>query len=225
MIFFALSGLINGLCCYIAGRLCVSSKTREFAAPDLCPIICLAISVWSYSYFQWLTAHDVDGAAYCWARALMAGAIFIPVTAFHHLVKLINKKISRRFIKANYVFSALLFLMSFSPWVVRDVTPEKHFSFLAQSGTTLSRPFFTVRGIGALGSLDNLERVETRLRTPPQPVETVVCGGNRRLGWRIYQLPPLVRLPCRTLRQHLGLCCIHSSLHMQWCAIACWTLK
>ena len=108
MIFFALSGLINGLCATLLGAF-VLARRPESLLHRIYALFCFAISVWSYSYFQWLTAHDVNSATF-WARALMAGAIFIPVTAFHHLVKLINKKISRRFIEANYVVSAILFL-------------------------------------------------------------------------------------------------------------------
>ena len=109
MIFFALSGLINGLSATLLGVF-VLTRRPESSLHRIYALFCLAISVWSYSYFQWLTAHDVNSAAF-WARALMAGAIFIPITAFHHLVKLINKKISLRLIEANYVFSTLLFLM------------------------------------------------------------------------------------------------------------------
>jgi signal transduction histidine kinase len=132
MIFFALSGLINGLSATLLGVF-VLTRRPESSLHRIYALFCLAISVWSYSYFQWLTAHDVNSAAF-WARALMAGAIFIPITAFHHLVKLINKKISRRFIEANYVFSTLLFLMSFSPWVVRDVTQKDIFPFWPNPG-------------------------------------------------------------------------------------------
>jgi two-component system, NtrC family, sensor kinase len=132
MMFFALSGLINGLSATLLGAF-VLARRPESSLHRIYALFCFAISVWSYSYFQWLTAHDANSAVF-WARALMAGAIFIPITAFHHLVKLINKKVSLRFIEGNYVFSALLFLMSFSPWVVRDVTQKGIFPFWPNPG-------------------------------------------------------------------------------------------
>jgi signal transduction histidine kinase len=132
MTFFALSGLINGLCATLLGGF-VLARRPDSSLHRIYALFCFAISVWSYSYFLWLTADDVDSASF-WARALMAGAIFIPITAFHHLVKLINKKISPRLIKTNYILSTTLFLTTFSSWVVRDVTPKGIFPFWPNPG-------------------------------------------------------------------------------------------
>jgi len=132
MMFFALSGLINGLSATVLGAF-VLARRPESSLHKIYALFCFSISVWSYSYFQWLTAHDANAALF-WARGLMVGAIFIPVTAFHHLVKLINKKISRRFIQVNYLLSGLLCLTSFSPWIVRDVTQKNSFPFWPNPG-------------------------------------------------------------------------------------------
>ena len=132
MMFFALSGLINGLSATVLGAF-VLARRPESSLHKIYALFCFSISVWSYSYFQWLTAHDANAALF-WARGLMVGAIFIPVTAFHHLLKLINKKISRRFIQVNYLLSGFLCLTSVSPWIVRDVTQKNSFAFWPNPG-------------------------------------------------------------------------------------------
>ena len=64
----------------------------------------------------------------------MIGAIFIPATAFHHLIKLINKDISQHFIIGNYLLSLILASTSLTPWVVQAVTPKDGFPFWPEPG-------------------------------------------------------------------------------------------
>lgn len=130
--FFALSGLINGLSATLLGAFVVARKPKS-SLHRIYGLFCFSISVWSYAYFRWLTANDPATAIF-WSRALMAGAIFIPITAFHHLVQLINTKIPRIIIAGNYVCSALLLASSFSSWIVRDVSEKMTFPFWPNPG-------------------------------------------------------------------------------------------
>jgi len=132
MTFFAFSGLINGLCATVLGAF-VLARRSDSKLHKIYAFFCFSLSVWSYSYFAWLSAQDPDTALF-WARLLMAGAIFIPVTAFHHLIKLINRKAPRGVITANYVLSVLLLSISFGPLVIRDVTPKYIFPFWPNPG-------------------------------------------------------------------------------------------
>ena len=132
MYLFALSGLLNGLSATVLGAF-VFMRKPESALHKVYAFFCLSISVWSYAYFFWLTA-DEESAALFWSRILMAAAIFIPITAFHHLIKLINIRIPRRVIVSNYAFSLILALSNFGPWIVKSVTQKDMFSYWPNPG-------------------------------------------------------------------------------------------
>ena len=132
MNFFAVSGLINGLLatvlgCFVFWRKPNNSLHRIYA------LFCLSISIWSYGYYFWLSA-DTESQALYWSRILMIGAIFIPATAFHHLIKLINKDLPRSVVSGNYFLSAILASMSLSPWIVQTVIPKNVFPFWPEPG-------------------------------------------------------------------------------------------
>lgn len=132
MQFFALAGLINGLSATFLG-LFVYSRRPQDPRHKIYALFCFCLSVWSYAYFQWLLADHLSSALF-WSRVLMAGAIFIPPVAFHHLIKLLGKEIPHSFLLGNYVFSAMLFLGDWGPWVVADVRPKDIFPYWPSPG-------------------------------------------------------------------------------------------
>jgi len=132
MIFFGISGLINGLSASFLGFFVLSRKPHDIRH-KIYALFCFCLSVWSYAYFKWILAGDASTALF-WARIFMAGAIFIPPTAFHHLVKLLGKKVPYGFLSGNYVFSLLLFSGNFGPWIVRGVGPKISFPYWPSPG-------------------------------------------------------------------------------------------
>jgi len=129
---FALFGLINGLSATFLGFF-VLSRSPHDKRHRIYAVFCLCLSVWSYAYFKWLLAEDQSTALF-WARCLMGGAIFIPPTAFHHLVELLGKKVPRTFLTGNYILSVLLFFGNWGPWIVQDVTQKIDFPYWPNPG-------------------------------------------------------------------------------------------
>src|ERR1041385_731054 len=103
--YFSFGGLVNCLSAALLGLFVFSRKPHDIRHQTYA-IFCFCLTVWSYGYFRWLMS-DNAADALLWSRVLMAGAIFIPPTAFHHLVRLLDKKISHVFIAGNYVMSDL----------------------------------------------------------------------------------------------------------------------
>src|SRR5258705_10686787 len=147
--FFALAGLVNGVSAALLGFFVFSRKPydprhRTYA------LFCFCLAGWSYSYFRWmLSANSLD--ALVWSRALMAGAIFIPPTAFHHLARLLDRKFSYPLIAGNYLFSALLFLANWGPWIVADVGPQGPFPFWPVPGPLFHLHVVQLGGLALLG--------------------------------------------------------------------------
>ena len=133
MNFWALVALINGLAGSIFG-LFVYLKNTKNPPNKLWAIFGSTIAFWSYSYFLWQISTDKIHALF-WCRALMAGAIFIPVTFLHFLVVwlgLSQTRIKVLFISYGISFVALIF--DFSPFFVKDVSPILSFKYWPQAG-------------------------------------------------------------------------------------------
>jgi two-component system, NtrC family, sensor kinase len=147
--FFSLAGLVNGLSAALLGLFVFSRQPtdvrhRTYAA------FCLCLTLWSYAYFRWLISDNAADALW-WSRALMAGAIFIPPTAFHHLVRLLDKKIPSWFIPANYLISALIFGANGGDWVVVGVAPQGRFAFWPVPGPLFHLHVAQLAGLALLG--------------------------------------------------------------------------
>lgn len=149
MIFFGLSGLINGLSAGFLGIFVLSRKPHDIRH-KIYALFCLCLSVWSFAYFKWLLAEDASTALF-WARIFMAGAIFIPPTAFHHLVKLLGKKVPYGFLAGNYVFSLLFFSGDLGPWIVRGVGPKISFPYWPSPGPLFHLHLFQFAALALMG--------------------------------------------------------------------------
>lgn len=149
MQFFALAGLINGLSATFLGLFVFSRKPHD-PRHKIYALFCFCLSVWSYAYFRWLLAQDASTALF-WSRVFMAGAIFIPPTAFHHLVKLAEKEVPYSFLVGNYAFSLILFLGNWGPWVVAGVSPKSGFPYWPDPGPLFHLHFFQITALALLG--------------------------------------------------------------------------
>ena len=74
---FAISGLVNGLTATAVGAY-VFTRGYSDRRYQTYGLFCLSLSVWSYSYYFWLTSRTPEEAIF-WVKCLMAGAIFIPL--------------------------------------------------------------------------------------------------------------------------------------------------
>ena len=129
---FALSGLVNGVSATILGAFVFWRKPKDLLH-KIYGLFCLAVSVWSYAYYAWLISEQ-ETIALFWCRVLMMGAIFIPITAFHHLIKLIKTPIPYGVILGNYCLAAFLALFVFGPAVVMGMTQKHSFRYWPEPG-------------------------------------------------------------------------------------------
>jgi len=133
MLFFALSGLINALSSGFVGLL-VYLKNRKETLNKIFGLMCLSIAVWGFSYFVWQMSTTKESALY-WARALMAGSIFIPVTYLHVVLVLLDlHQIKRRILVLIYIFAFIFFSLNFTSLFVKDVAPELYFPYWPKPG-------------------------------------------------------------------------------------------
>ncbi|MCG2726430.1 MAG: hypothetical protein L6420_09325, partial [Elusimicrobia bacterium] len=107
---------------------------------------CLAVVLWSGSYFIW-QLHQSPGdeaSALFWSRALMLGAIWVPVAYFRLVCIFLSiEKSKRNLIKLFYAISFLFTVLLFTPLMVRSVEPEMVFRYWPKPGAAYA-PFLCV---------------------------------------------------------------------------------
>ena len=146
---FALSGLVNGLSTTFLG-LFVFLQARRDERHQTYLLTCFILSVWSYAYFFWLMSTDPSDAQ-LWARIFMSAAVFIPPSAYHHLLKLLDKKVPRKFVLTNYLLSLFLFLANFDTWLVKNVSSKSIFPFWPDPGPLFHVHFAQIVALSFLG--------------------------------------------------------------------------
>jgi signal transduction histidine kinase len=147
--FFALSGLVNGLSATLLGLFVISKSARDKRHQSYF-LTCLFLAAWSFAYFQWLLSTDPARALF-WTRAFMAAAVFIPPSALHHLLELLDRKIPYKFILANYVISIFLFFTNFDSWLVAGVRPKGDVPYWPDPGLLFHVHFVQIVALSAVG--------------------------------------------------------------------------
>ena len=134
MNFYALSGLLNLVTSTLVG-LYVFTRDKSNPIYQTYGAFCLSLAVWSFGYYFWQVSKTPDGALF-WVRVFMAGAIFIPVTNFHHVTKILARPpIETRWIAFGYGFCVVaLFLNAFTATFVKGVSPKLSFPFWPEPG-------------------------------------------------------------------------------------------
>jgi len=133
MLFCAITGLINAVAGAFLG-LFVYLKNKKEALNKIFGLMCLSIAVWGFSYFIWQMSTTKESALF-WVKGAMMGAIFIPVTYLHFILVLLNlHKIKKRFLILSYIFTFFLFVLNFTPLIVKDVAPELYFPYWPKPG-------------------------------------------------------------------------------------------
>lgn len=118
MNFFAITGLANAvvntfLGVYILIQKPHDARHRTYAA------YCLSLSLWSGFYFLWLTSEGPDQAL-LFSRLMMIGAIFIPITHYHHIATLFGPpKHHAKIIALGYALSVLFLFSNATPYFIQ----------------------------------------------------------------------------------------------------------
>ncbi len=127
MEFFAISGLLNGLAAVGLASF-VYFRSPNDPRHWTFGLFGIATAIWSFGYFAWQIS-DSEALALFYLRALMAGAIFIPITFLHHVLYLLHKQDSwQTFLKWNYVIGGMFLVLDTTPLFVRTVQPISIFS-------------------------------------------------------------------------------------------------
>jgi hypothetical protein len=128
MDFFAISGLLNGIAATGLALLIYNRSPRDPRYWTYA-LFWATIAVWSFGYFFWLSS-DSPGPALFFSRFLMAGAIFIPVAFFHHVVSLLGTGHRfQRFLKVQYYVGIMFSLLVWTPYYIQDVAPIAGFPY------------------------------------------------------------------------------------------------
>ena len=133
MLFYAITGLINSIGSAFLG-LFVYSKNKKENVNKTFGLLCLSIVLWSFPYYIWQLSRT-EKAALFWSRALMIGAIFIPVTYLHFVFCRLNlHKKNKLFLILSYILAFIFFILSFTPLFVKNVTTELDFPYWPKPG-------------------------------------------------------------------------------------------
>ena len=133
MEFYALTALINAITSSILG-IFVYSKNKKVIVNKLFGLFCLSVAIWSYSYFVWQISTSEKSALF-WSRALMFGAIFIPIFYLHFILAWLNKiKENNKLLIFGYVVFSFFSLTNFTSLFVREVKPKLNFAFWPNPG-------------------------------------------------------------------------------------------
>ena len=134
MNFYALSGLLNFATSAFVG-VYVFTRDRTDPRYRTYGAFCLSLAVWSCGYYFWQIS-DTPEEALFWIRVFMAGAIFIPVTNFHHVTEILAQPpVEKRWIKLGYLFCVVaLCLDAFTSFFVKGVSPKLFFPYWPEPG-------------------------------------------------------------------------------------------
>ena len=129
MSFYAISGLLNLVTSSIVG-IFVFTRNINDRRYQTYGGFCVSLAVWSLGYSFWHLSDAPDEALF-WIKVLMVGAIFIPITNFHHIISLLDESPwEKRWILLGYCLSlGFLYLNLFSPLFIRGVSPKLEFPF------------------------------------------------------------------------------------------------
>ncbi len=141
--FFALSALVNAITSFLLGML-VFMKNPRGKVNRTYGLTTFFITFWSFSYYFWQISR-VEHEALFWCRALMAGAIFLPVAYLQFISSLLELRspLNQRIVKAGYGISLLFFLSNFTTMFVKGVSPRLIFPFWPDAGV-LFLPFLLI---------------------------------------------------------------------------------
>ena len=133
MIFYAIIALINAITGTILG-LFVYFKNKKAKTNQAFFLFCLSVAVWSYAYYFWQVTDNADSALF-WSRGLMVGAIFVSISYFYFIIRLLNKvKEKKKSLIVGYLIFFFFFLTNFTSLFVKGVSPKLGFAFWPEPG-------------------------------------------------------------------------------------------
>ncbi|MEK7117941.1 MAG: histidine kinase dimerization/phospho-acceptor domain-containing protein, partial [Patescibacteria group bacterium] len=135
---FAISGLINGVGSLSFGVL-IFYKNWKDTINRVFLLLMVSLSLWSFSYWYWLSSAQTPESALFWVRMLSIGSIWIPVFHFHWILLIVEKiKENKRSLIGIYFIAFLFSLFSFSDAFVNGVEQKAIFPYWPNAGLLYS---------------------------------------------------------------------------------------
>jgi len=130
---FAASGLINGLIAMSFGLLVIFKNWRD-RSNQLFFLLTIALSVWSFGYWRWLSSPDYETALF-WVRFLSVGSLFVPVFFFHWIVSFTKRGfIDRIIVFLSYIVAIAVSATAGTKYFIEGLEKKSIFTFWPNSG-------------------------------------------------------------------------------------------
>ena len=141
---FAISALINGIVALGFGTL-VFFKNSKALINVLFFLMTLALTLWAFSYWQWMSSGDATTAIF-WVRVLSIGSLLIPVFFFHWVLAVLKeiRGVKKIVLVFAYVFVLASLSFSFSQYFIVDVEQKLYFRFWPNPGIVYTLYFFVI---------------------------------------------------------------------------------
>jgi len=133
MTFFSISGLLNGVSCFLLG-IFVFLRDRKNLTYKTYFYFALSVGVWSFGYYFWPLAKDKLSALNSF-RLLHYGAVFIPIF-YYHFILTWTDQIKRRkpSLIIGYILAITIALFIPTKLYIQDMVPKFIFKFWAVPG-------------------------------------------------------------------------------------------
>jgi len=130
---FAFSGLINGIVALFFGGL-VFVKDWRNRENQIFFLMTLAVSLWSFSYWQWLSS-STEKDALMWIKYFSVASMYIPVFFFHWVTRVLKISIVKwKIIVGSYLVVIVFTILSFTPYFIAGVSSKSIFLFWPNPG-------------------------------------------------------------------------------------------
>lgn len=134
---YASSALINCISSSTIGLFVFIRKRRDPKWVSYV-LFCFSVFVWSYFYFIWQISKNEFSALFN-CRGLMAGAIFIPIFYFHHILTLLDiLKEKKKILILGYVFAFISFALNFTPLFIKSVSLKLNYGLWPNPGVAFN---------------------------------------------------------------------------------------
>jgi hypothetical protein len=127
---FSISSIINFITAISLGLVILFNSRKKVNV--VYAFFSLSIAVWSLGYYFWMMSDSVEEAV-IWSGVLSLGSTFIPITYYHWLTLILEKK-REWLICAGYAVSLAFSFFAFSDFYLSGFNSFAGFDFWPQAG-------------------------------------------------------------------------------------------
>lgn len=132
MNYYIISSLINVFASIFLAVLVIVKNPQHKVNRSLA-VLCSAVVVWSLPYFFWQISRTTQSAIF-WSKALMIGAILIPIFYYRFVLVFLNKSTKNILLYICSLYGFALIVSNFFDLIVDGVEPKLSFAFWPNAG-------------------------------------------------------------------------------------------